>query len=364
MEDKKMKYWYWLCNIPELWNQKIRLLLQYFGSPEEVYRCKAEQLALIPGITEKNRSDILDSRDGAWKAGISELDKRKITFLYPEHKDYPKKLKDLTDAPYSLYVKGTLPDPEKHHVAIVGSRACSAYGKTVTDMLSRELAAYGIGVISGMARGIDTVGQRGVLAAGGKTYAVLGSGLDVVYPRENIELYEQILECGGGVISEYPLGAQPVQWRFPMRNRIISGLSDAVLVTEAAERSGSLITVEFALEQGKEIFALPGRITDRLSGGCNRLIQAGAYALTSVQDILNVLKINKKVICENLSKKDYPLEKEMEVVYSCLSLLPQDIHTIIEETGMEAEKVVANLVKLQILGLVTEPVRSYFARKG
>ncbi|MCD8326558.1 MAG: DNA-processing protein DprA [Lachnospiraceae bacterium] len=195
---------------------------------------------------------------------------------------FPERLRQIPDPPYGLFVKGVLPDPDRPTVAIIGARACSGYGRECARLMGAVAAAAGIQVISGMARGVDSISQSACLEAGGTSFAVLGSGADVCYPAEARPLYER-LAGEGGVISEYPLGVQPVAGNFPPRNRLISGLADLVLVIEARERSGTLITVDMALEQGREVAVLPGRITDALSQGCCRLYEQGAHLVTSPQ---------------------------------------------------------------------------------
>jgi len=357
------EYWYWLCNIDEMWQGKIKNIIERFETPEKVYYAKAEQFEGIPGINCKDIERIVNSREYiSSKLGLDYLEKKNIKFIHLGHKEYPKRLETLTDKPYSLYVKGNLPPEDKYNIAVVGARACTGNGKETARQIGKVLTDYGIGTISGMARGIDSFSHKGTLESGGNTYAVLGCGIDICYPRENIELYDQIIH-NGGVISEYPLGSRPIPWRFPHRNRLISGLSDGIVIVEAKERSGSLITINFALEQGKEIFAVPGRINDPLSSGCNRLIKSGAVILTKPLDILEELGIDINNKCEQTVNNNYMLEKELEVVYSCLSLLPKNFHTIIEETEMKSSDLFGILVRLQLMGLIDEPIKSHYIKK-
>ena len=195
-------------------------------------------------------------------------------------KGYPGRLKEIYDPPYALYVKGKLPDNTARAAAIVGARSCTPYGEKYALEYGKKLAECGIQVISGLARGVDGIGQRGALLGGGKTFAVLGSGVDVCYPKNHMGLYLDILEQEGGILSELPPGTPPLPQHFPRRNRIISALSDIVLVMEARERSGSLITADLALEQGKDVYALPGPVNSSLSQGCNRLIFQGPNSLS------------------------------------------------------------------------------------
>ena len=213
-----------------------------------------------------------------------------IKWTHLNRKDYPYRLKNIGDPPLILFYKGKLPDDERPCVAIVGARECSLYGEKTASMFARELSSAGVQIISGMARGIDGISQRGSISVGGNTFGVLGCGVDVIYPEENKDLFADILK-DGGILSEFEPGTEPLRQYFPSRNRIISGLSDIVLVVEARKRSGTYITVTQALEQGREVFAVPGRITDALSDGCNNLIAAGAEiavnSQTLIQDLMN-----------------------------------------------------------------------------
>ena len=216
--------------------------------------------------------------------------RKDIKWTHLNRKDYPYRLKNIGDPPLILFYKGKLPDDERPCVAIVGARECSLYGEKTASMFARELSSAGVQIISGMARGIDGISQRGSISVGGNTFGVLGCGVDVIYPEENKDLFADILK-DGGILSEFEPGTEPLRQYFPSRNRIISGLSDIVLVVEARKRSGTYITVTQALEQGREVFAVPGRITDALSDGCNNLIAAGAEiavnSQTLIQDLMN-----------------------------------------------------------------------------
>lgn len=211
---------------------------------------------------------------------------------------YPQGLRDIGHGPEKIYVRGRLPDDNIPSAAIIGARKCSSYGREMAEWFAGELAAAGIQVISGMAAGIDGVAQRAALTAGGSSFGVLGSGTDICYPRDNADLYAMLLEQGG-VLSEHPAGTPPLPNHFPSRNRIISALSDVILVIEARERSGTLITVDFALEQGKDVYVLPGRVTDGLSCGCNRLLRQGAGIALEPNDIVDVLQ-EKYELCRTV----------------------------------------------------------------
>ena len=214
------------------------------------------------------------------------LNKSKIKIIKIEDKDYPEKLKNIYNPPKELYVLGNEKILNETAIAIVGSRNCTKYGAQNAYKFAYEIAKRNICVISGLARGVDAYSHKGAVLAKGKTIAVLGCGLDVIYPSENFELYKKIVQTGGTIITEYPLGTKPKRYNFPERNRIISGLSEKILVIEAKERSGALITVDYALEQGKDVYAIPGNITSLNSVGPNELIKEGAFIVTNIQDIV------------------------------------------------------------------------------
>ena len=228
---------------------------------------------------------------------------------------------------------------------------------------AKEFASCGVQVISGLARGIDGWAHKGAIDGGGETFAVLGCGVDICYPSQNINLYREI-QKKGGIISEYEEGEKPLGWHFPLRNRIISGLADVVLVIEAKKKSGSLITVEYALEQGKSVYALPGRVGEALSEGCNNLIFQGAQIAKNVEIILEELEILDKMTKEKNKKTEIRLARKEEMVYSCVDLKPKHLDEIIKLTDLELLEVQEILVKLELMELVTEPIKNYYARAG
>lgn len=281
-----------------------------------------------------------------------------------EDEEYPEKLRNIKEPPKELYVRGNLPDPKKKAVAIVGARNSSDYGSTLAKTLGKVLSINGVEIISGLALGIDTMGHIGALEVNNKTYAVLGCGVDICYPAYNRNVYDKIIECGGGIISELSNGTLPLPFNFPRRNRIISALSDVIIVVEARENSGSLITSDYALEQGKTIFACPGRVGDLLSKGTNNLIKEGAYILTSVDDVLEHLglvvdgMIPKKEI--DLSTLDY-YEK---MIYDLLENDILHIDEIVEKTKMPIEKCINVLMSLELNGLVEMTICNYYKRSS
>ncbi len=343
----------WLANIPGVGNHTIRQLLKYCGSAREVYGMSGKELLKIYGIGEGMVARICESRKHLEPTRVWErLIEHGISFVSMEQDDYPKRLREIYDPPYALYYIGALPKEHTKTVGIVGARSCSSYGKNVALETGKYLAANGVAVISGMARGIDGCGHQGALAGGGKTYGVLGSGIDVVYPPEHDALYKKIAGSGG-VISEYPPGMQPLPGFFPARNRIIAGLSDTLLLIEAREKSGSLITADLALEQGKDIYAVPGRVNDPLSVGCNRLIRQGAGIFLSPRELAAELHLFSE-------KNKLPLEKSEHLVYSCLGLHPKSIEKISQETAMDFVTLTQLLQKMQQKGLVEEVWRNHY----
>lgn len=292
---------------------------------------------------------------------LKELKSKGIKYVKIVDEDYPDKLIPFEHRPEFLFYKGRLPDEGNPVVAMVGARACSNYGRNVAKNIARELSENGVQIISGMARGIDTYSGLGALEGKSPTFAVLGCGVDICYPAENFELYKEIIKKGG-IISEYPPGEPPIAWHFPRRNRIISGLSDKIVVVEAKENSGSLITVEWALEQGKDVMAVPGRIGEKLSSGCNRLIKAGAGIVTSSKDILEELKYVVFNVSGSKKVEQKPLEKDLSLLYSELSLQPKNIYELMKDTGLKYEELVNKLLKLQLMGLIEQPSESYYSR--
>lgn len=285
-----------------------------------------------------------------------------IRYISEKHYEYPEKLKNLTDRPKGLYRKGRLPEPGKPAVAIVGARNCTVYGARVAEYFAFELAKAGVEIISGLASGIDTAAHYGALQAGGVTYGILGSGVDVCYPKSNQKLYEKMLEKGG-IISEYEPGTKPLPYHFPLRNRIISGLSDLVLVVEAREKSGSLITADLAMEQGKDVFAVPGGIFEALSKGCNRLISQGAGIATEPQDVLNAIGLNCENWKNNFQKNDNLLATKEKLVYSHLCLFPKTIDELVRETELPLQQILEILMELEMEGYAREIAKNHFVRE-
>ena len=307
-ENKRIRAWFWLTNLPGYGYKKLAALRAAVDDVWELYEIeesvgqeKAEEfLRQVFSLSDIKYSD---AQIGAFcdRSLKRRLDKEfeglaasDINMVCIDSSDYPEKLRDIFDAPYILYYRGRLPEQNYKTVAIVGARACSEYGRSMAKDIAAQLARYGVQIVSGFARGIDTASHNGCLGVdGGRTFAVFGSGINHCYPPENRFTYDEIIQKGGGIISEYRPDTKPLSGFFPMRNRIISGLSDVVIVVEAGVKSGSLITADHSLEQGRTVMALPGRVTDALSMGCNRLIRQGAAVITCMDDILFELGLSE-----------------------------------------------------------------------
>ena len=284
-----------------------------------------------------------------------------IRYISKEDKAFPEKLLELHDCPKGIYVRGNLPDPSKKSVAIVGARMCSAYGRATASYFARVLAAHDIQIISGLALGIDGAAHEGALMAKGKTFAVMAGGCDIIYPRSHVGLYENI-RTTGGIISEEPCGYPPIAKMFPKRNRIISILADIVLVVEARAKSGSLITADFAAEQGRDIFAVPGRLEDELSRGCNELIEQGAGIAISPERMLEIMGKNPKKSDNSKIFMQNVLAREENMVYSCLSLQPQSLEKLCSDAKLPIQCVTEAVMLLQLKGLAKEIGRNRYVK--
>ncbi|RCX15504.1 DNA processing protein [Anaerobacterium chartisolvens] len=365
-----IKYWIWLSSIPNIGPRRCSQMLERFGGPEEIWNMREADLKaarFLSAYTVENllnpkyRNDAERLMDAMYRHGI-----KAIAVNNPS---YPYYLKNIYNPPIVLYVRGRLNKDQKA-VAVVGSRRASPYGMKMAEEIAYELSRLGIAVISGMARGIDTMAHRGCLKAGGTTIAVMGCGLDRAYPAENRELMESIA-VSGAAVSEYPPGIPPLPQNFPARNRIISGISQGVVVIEAGGRSGSLITADFALEQGREVFAVPGNVDRVNSTGANKLIKDGAKMVTCVEDILEELDINRMAskidkaaagnfICD--SRFD-GLEGDEKEIVRCLEGNALHIDRISLKSGLGIQDVNSLLLMLELKGIIEQaPGRIYRLR--
>ncbi|OQY27792.1 MAG: DNA protecting protein DprA [Candidatus Cloacimonetes bacterium 4572_55] len=346
-----------LLSTPNVGQTRIRNLVDQFGSPEAVFHASIGELSSTPQISLILAEKILSYQDQKWVDNqLRFLDNKKIRIMTLWDAEYPDMLRAIYDPPSVLFIKGELKKEDDLSVGIVGTRRASRYGLKVASKISMELSERGLTVVSGLARGIDTAAHKAALDAGGRTIAVLGCGLDVVYPLENHKFYEDI-PLHGAIISEYPMNTHPEPKNFPPRNRIISGLSQGVLVVEAPIRSGALLTANSALNQGREVFAVPGLITDKRSGGTHNLIKQGAKLVSSVDDILEELRQLPQSITQRktMSKKNVPsLNKNEAMIYEKLGIEPKHIDLLSEELGMPPSELLVSLLQMELKSAVTQ----------
>jgi DNA processing protein len=336
-------------------------LITEIGTAEGVFKQGKKSLMAVVGIGKKLVDGIVSF--DRWDEVEREIERAKdlgIRILSIDDNVYPERLKEIYDPPLVLYMRGKIMTHDESAVAVVGSRHATTYGSLATERIARGLAENGITVVSGMARGIDSLAHRGALDGGGRTIAVLGSGVDVIYPPEHKRLYTEISERGA-VVSEFPPGTSPEAQNFPRRNRIISGLSLGVVIVEASENSGALITARQAMEQNREVFAVPGNITSLRSKGTHRLIQEGAKLVESVEDILKefVYLLKNEGTIESKTRNAHQnikesLSAEEKKVFDQLKTEPVYIDSIIDETRLPSEQVLGILLQLELKGLVKQ----------
>lgn len=293
---------------------------------------------------------------------MEEKTEERIRQISSKSAEYPQKLNNYPKMPEILFAKGNLPDAKKPTAAIVGARACSPYGRIQAFRYAKILSSAGVQIISGMAYGIDAEAHKGALEGGTPTYAVLAGGVDICYPSGNRPLYDRILRENGGILSEQPPGMRARNYFFPARNRIISGLADLVLIVEAREKSGSLITAQWALDQGKIVYAVPGAVNEALSMGCHKLIYDGAGIAYSPEILLRELGLNCENKVKSPEKNDLGLASDLKLVYSCLDLRPKNLDQIIRKTGFSPGKTAGILGQLMLMGLVKETGRQNYIR--
>jgi DNA processing protein len=349
MSDEK-KYWIGFNLVRGIGSVRFQQIKNYFGDLSVAWNAPGESFkqAGLPGraVTNFLRLRKQIDLDQVYES-ILEKNIKVLTLL---DDDYPRLLKEIDQSPPVIYVKGTLTPADEFAIAIVGTRRVSEYGQQITRDTSIYLAGHGLTIVSGLARGVDGIAHRHALEAGGRTIAVLGSGVDVIYPPEHRKLAEAISE-NGAVISDYPLGTQPEGVNFPPRNRIISGLSLGTIVVEAGDRSGALITADFALEQGRDVFAVPGNVLSPASRGTNRLIQNGAYAIVSPQDVLDVLNLSELESIKT-ARQVLPADKTEARILQVMNFEPMHIDEICNEVSLSVDKVSAALTMMELKGLV------------
>lgn len=362
MSEKE--YLYWLCHIPGLGAVSIRRLYEYFGSFRAVWNAGKNEITACSILKARQQEAFWESKKEIedLRREYDGMTAKGIRFLAMTDKEYPQRLRPFRDSPAGLFIKGRLPEDERPSAAIVGARGCTEYGRQLARAFARSLAQEGVQVISGLAIGIDGAAHDGSLDFADCSFAVLGCGVDVCYPRENYPLYSRLQESGG-LISEFVPGSAPLAMNFPMRNRIISAFSDAVIVIEAREKSGSLITADLALDQGKEVFAVPGRLTDPLSMGCNRLIQGGAQAALNPADILEYLGVRYEKKLTISKKTENRLAKKEKLVYSCLDLRPKHLEEIMGLCGLGVTECMESILELELAGLLYRVGNQYFCKR-
>lgn len=378
------EYWLYLSRVKGMESGRRRILLDMLGTPEEIYKAGEAMLRSIPLLEDFHIGQLLNYRNTDYEKELESFTKAGIGFVTVDEKEYPGRLRDIPDAPPFLFYKGELPGKDKPSVAMVGSRKCSIYGREMCLKFSESLAAAGIEIISGMAAGVDGFAHRGAIKAGGKTYAVLGCGVDVCYPAMNRDIFDTLsgkqdcirtdkTESGGdnvksygGIISEYYPGDKALPYNFPQRNRIISGLCDILLVVEAGKKSGTFITVDHALEQGREIFAIPGRIGDTVSDGCNSLIKNGAMMATEPDDIIEELKSHYEMLLTVEKKKKKTVKEKLsgeeKEVYDRLEPVPIGINEISGLTGVGFDRLSMILISLELKGLIKEVGKNLYIK--
>lgn len=343
--------------------KKTDAILTYFETPENALTASGKDwadfysLAEMFGFTEEEKTRIAACCKRDHKEAYERLIKNGFGFVIQEDEEYPDKMKKIFSAPRFFYYKGKLPGEKT--IAIIGARNCSGYGSRMAFRIAKELAESGIGIISGLAYGVDRAAHDGALAGKGRTYGILGCGIDVCYPKCHQAVYDKMCETGGGIISEYPPGTQPLSCFFPQRNRIIAALSDGILVTEAREKSGTLITVSFGLEYGKAIYAVPGRADDVLSEGCIRLLKEGAKPVVKAEDILEDI-IEYPGRKRKVKKKSVVLSDMEQNVLGCLKFHPKHIEFLLGETGLEYAVLLTALEELQTKGLIARHGQGYY----
>lgn len=352
--NKELPYWVATSAIPGVGTATFNYLLKHFKTLKKFWeadRAKIDKLKL----DVKTREAILEFRAKVEpKVYLETVYEKGIKVLSLVDRDYPANLRSITDAPPVLYFKGTLLPQDDLALGVVGARFATSYGRQVTEKLVFDLVGAGLTIVSGLARGVDSFAHRAALDAGGRTIAVLGNGVDLIYPPENRGLAEQIVK-NGAIVSEFPLGFPSMPSNFPARNRIIAGLSLGVLVTEAAIDSGSLITAGQAAEQGREVFAVPGSINSKMSAGANNLLKEGVHPVTEAADILEILDIERKrtrVDAKESPLRGVPKDKTEAKILSLLDGGTKQIDILVQESGMKVEKVTATLSMMELKGLV------------
>lgn len=364
MEERE--YLIALNMIPGIGRVLFQRLVDCFGKATAAFKASSDELQRVEGIGPKIAAVIVSFPvEKLLTREIEQARRRKVRILVLSDEEYPVNLKSIFDPPPVLYVKGKIEKQDMISIAIVGTRTPTAYGKEVSEKFASQLAEFGVTVVSGLARGVDSWAHRGAVKQKGRTIAVLGCGLDVIYPPENSRLYEEIFQRGA-IISEFPFGVKPEKIHFPLRNRIISGMTLGTLVVEAAARSGSLITAHLALEQGREVFAVPGKVTSLYSQGTNWLIKNGAKLVSSIEDIIEELPFEVREVLHTPAAKQAPksitLEPKEQNILSLIDFEETHIDAITMKSALPPSEVAAILMVLEIQGLIKQYPGKYYVR--
>jgi DNA processing protein len=361
-QPDRTAFWIAFNRVNGIGPARLRALLDICGSVDAAWQASIQQLQEARLDRRTIESLLAARRELQPEQELARVRAAGYTTLTWDDSDYPASLRTIDASPYILYVRGRLTSQDEWSVALVGTRHASTYGREVAQVLATELARHGVTVVSGLALGVDTVAHRAALDAGGRTIAVLGSGLDQLYPPQNRGL-AQAIAAQGAVISDYPLGTRPDANNFPPRNRIISGLSRGVVVVEAGERSGALITARFAAEQGRDVFAVPGSILHPGSAGCNALIQQGATPLLGVDDVLE--QLNMVHLQERMdARRSVPPDPDEARLLALLSSEPTHIDEIVRAANLPAAGIGGMLAILEIKGLVRQVAPMTYVRAG
>lgn len=361
----------WLNNIEGIGRKTRWKLLNRAENAYDIYNMKENELNKILTQEQYQCFEKFRKQTDPEKS-YEKIRKQGMEYLPFSDPVFPERLRNIPDPPTGIYVKGELPDESRPSVAVIGARECSEYGRYAAKWFAGALADSDISVISGLARGIDGIGQETALRHGGRTYAVMGGGADICYPEENRKLYERI-PFQGGILSEMPVGTLPRPGLFPQRNRIISGLADIILVVEAREKSGTLITVDMALEQGKEVAVIPGRITDRLSCGCNSLIRQGAAVVQEPSELLQMLQVRSDRQTEHMTGETKKgglteMDESKQKVYRVLDYIPQTVGQLCRKTEQNGDDIVIPEMMHILMELLAEgkclQSGGYFYLKG
>lgn len=352
-------YTYFLSQLVNFETPKLRRLVEKAGGVENFFDMEAKDLGSLGEPISVNESELFETLHDreVLERSYDGLISQNVRYVSENDEDYPWRLLEIEDRPFGLFVKGKLPDPEKKSVAIIGSRRASSYGREMAEFFASKMAQAGINVISGMALGIDGYAGRAALCREQSSFAVLGGGVDTCYPMENIGLYKSLSEHGG-IISEKPCGYFGRPYDFPIRNRIISGLSDCVLVIEGAENSGTLITANRAIEQDRAVFALPGRVNERMARGCNNLIRDGAHILLCPEDVFCYLGL--PAAGETFKKPHVRMTEMEKCVFELIGQEEKTVDALLTLSNLPISVLLETLLRLEVLGMVKKgPMGGY-----